>query len=161
MCVAFQFAPKGWAFCNGQLMAISQNEALFNLIGTIYGGDGTSNFALPDLRGRAPVHFGQGTLGENYALGQNAGALSTVLTVANLPAHNHQITCTAAAGGESSPGSTSILGTGPVYTTHAPTRHLANTAMTNTGGNAAFSIQSPIIAMNWVISLFGVFPTQS
>ena len=95
MLVGFNFAPQGWAFCNGQLLSISQNTALFSLLGTTYGGNGTTNFALPDLRGRAAVDFGQGPGLSNYDLGQSTGSETVTLTVGQIPAHSHLVAANA------------------------------------------------------------------
>src|SRR5438067_3998677 len=101
--VSFDFPPKGWAFCNGQLLPINQNQALFSLLGTTYGGNGVNNFALPDMRGRVPNHFGQGPGLSNYNLGQTGGSESVTLTVNQIPAHNHFVVCNTSSGGQANP----------------------------------------------------------
>ena len=103
MLVGFNFAPVGWALCNGQILSITQNTALFSLLGTTYGGNGTTTFALPDLRGRAAVGFGQGPGLSNYDLGQSTGTETVTLTVGQMPAHNHMVAANAANGNVSSP----------------------------------------------------------
>src|SRR5689334_9815739 len=101
--VPFNFAPKGWALCNGQILAISQNTALFSLLGTTYGGNGVSTFALPDFRGRVPIHAGQGPGLSSYVLGEQTGTESVTLTVPQLPAHNHTVNGVASGGSQASP----------------------------------------------------------
>src|SRR3984893_4324338 len=125
MLVGFNFAPQGWAFCNGQLLSISQNTALFSLLGTTYGGNGTTNFALPDLRGRAAVGFGQGPGLSNYDLGQSTGSEMVTLTVGQMPAHNHLVAANAATATASSPSGADLAqsdlrGTGAVNTYSTP-----------------------------------------
>jgi microcystin-dependent protein len=172
--VGFNFAPAGWMTCEGQLLPISENETLFMLIGTTYGGDGQSTFALPDLRGRVPIHMGQGSGLPNYNLGETGGAFAHTLTVNQLPAHTHPYTYQPR--GQSSTGTTNnpenayyAAGSGRGGAAYQPVAN-ANTAMattsagaqtTATGGNQPISIAQPYLAMNYIISLFGVFPLQT
>lgn len=155
---AGNFAPVDWVFCDGQLLAISENDALFNLIGTTYGGDGQTTFAVPDLRGRAPVHVGTG-----FALGQMGGVETVTLTTSQMPAHTH-------AAGASSLNGVSDDPTGrvparnaagvPRYGTTADTT-LAAGALLSSGGSQPHSNMQPYVGINYIISLFGVFPSQT
>lgn len=152
----WNFAPSGWAFCDGALMAISQNATLFNLIGTTYGGDGQSTFALPDLRGRLPVHQGTG-----FVIGQSAGSESVTLTTSQIPGHSHALEA-------SSGGATSTDPTGQTYAAasadvYVPPTSLAsmNESTTSTGGGQPHDNRMPYLCVSFVISLFGVFPSQS
>lgn len=163
----FNFVPRGWAACNGQLMSIAQNSALFSLLGTTYGGDGVTTFGLPDLRGRLPMNFGQGPGLPDYQIGETGGSPSVALTVANLPSHNHGIVASNALGSSNTPAGNFAAGT-PVTTPpggpYAPGG--ANAAMnpavvTPTGGNQPVSTQSPYLALNWCIATQGVFPSRS
>jgi len=152
------FAPAGWALCNGQLLAISENDALFSLIGTTYGGDGQSTFGLPDLRGRAPVHQGSG-----YFMGQQGGVQAVTLTINQLPAHTH--TPQAANGAPGDPGNSPANSfwsgwTGGQFTVSPPTHALNPAAVGNTGNSQAHENMVPFQAINYIISLFGIYPTQ-
>lgn len=161
---AGNFAPVGWAFCNGALVPISENDALFNLIGTTYGGDGQNTFALPNLQSRVPVHVGPG-----FALGQSGGAESVTLTTSQIPAHSHVPQCygTAGGGNQDSPGlpaggvwSTTTGGT--IYaTTPAPSIAFNAAAIGSQGGSQPHDNMLPFLVINFIISLFGVFPSQS
>lgn len=167
------FAPRNWAFCNGQLLAISQNTALFSILGTIYGGDGRTTFALPDLRGRAPVHSGNGSSGPGLSsrpLGSRGGSETNTLTTANMPSHNHNPQLRA----ESAPGSTgnptnNLLGvvvTGAdVYAPPVPAAEVNMSSdgivSNNVGGNQAINNMMPYQAVNYIIALFGIFPSRS
>ena len=160
--VGFTFAPSGWAFCDGALMAISQNDTLFNLIGTTYGGDGVNTFGLPDLRGRIPVHTGSSG-GNAYTLGQTLGAETVTLTGGQIPAHPHTLLGTSAAAAtaapQTSPASVPAQATTAIYAAAA-----ANTAMTSTaiaGGSQPHDNRQPYLGINFIISLFGIFPSQS
>jgi microcystin-dependent protein len=156
---AGNFAPTGWALCNGQLLAISQNTALFSILGTTFGGDGTSNFALPDLQGRVPVHAGQGTGLSLYDLGESGGAETVALTEAQLPAHTH----TANAGGTQTTNSPSnaIPAQNGAYTTGSPSGTMATDAIGATGSGGAHPNIQPFLAVNFIIALVGIFPPRS
>ena len=162
------FAPYNWALCQGQVVAISNNETLYTLIGTTYGGDGVNTFNLPDLRGRLPVGQGQGPGLSNYVIGQLGGTENVTLSTNNLPQHNHLVNVINSAGNVQVPISTSyIAGTsagsagvnfysaGPGNTTMA-----ANT-IGNSGGRVPISIVQPILATNYIISLYGIFPSRN
>jgi microcystin-dependent protein len=159
------FAINGWAFCNGQLMAISQNEALFQLIGTTYGGDGQTTFALPDLRGRIPLHVGSG-----FQLGQIAGSESVTLTTQQLPSHNHAAVAIVT-GASNVPTNNMLAGEGgtgsanvSVYYNNpaAPTQQsIAPGTIGSAGGSQPHDNMVPYLVVNFIIALFGVFPTQN
>lgn len=184
---AGNFAIRGWALCWGQLLSISQNSALFSLIGTYYGGDGVSTFALPDLRGRAPIGWGQGPGLSSYVIGQNGGNESTTILLPNMPSHNHLATfsltatpsASTAAGSSTTPGATLVpamlptIGSGPSgnpikgYAAQDSTATLAPGAVGGTitigisGGNQPISIMDPYLAMTYLIALEGIFPSRS
>src|SRR4051812_1943030 len=178
----FNFAPNGWALCDGSLLAIAQYDTLFNLIGTTYGGDGQTTFALPDLRGRVLVSMGQGPGTSNYAIGQLTGSESITLTVPQLPSHTHPIDTsafTATTKCKNGPGNQATP-VGNVHATEAAgvTMPYSNAAadatmnpepatvggtitVTPAGGGAAHGNMQPFLTMNFCISLFGIFPSQS
>ncbi len=156
------FAPRGWAFCNGQLLSISENSALFSLLGTTYGGDGRTTFGLPDLRGRVPVHFGNGPGLSNYRLGQKGGTETTTLTVQQMPNHNHQIEASNSPANSSEVSGTVMgkaVGMPGLYSNKAPDTNMKPTG--NTGGNQSFNIIQPYQSINYIIALQGVFPSRS
>ncbi|HKS63538.1 MAG TPA: tail fiber protein [Xanthobacteraceae bacterium] len=162
------FAPAGWAFCAGQLLPISENETLFNLIGTTYGGDGQSTFGLPDLQGRVPVHAGTGG-GGTYTLGETGGTESVTLTTQQLPSHNHLVSSTTG-GGVGTPGPTTIMAdqTPPsaLVSAYLPFNNVTQVALRNTivgltGGNQPHDNMQPFLVVSYIISLFGIFPSQN
>lgn len=154
---AGNFAPTGWALCDGSLLSISQNAALFSLIGTTYGGDGVTTFALPDLRGRFPLHQGGGT-----TLGATGGAETVTLTLAEIPAHTHLPTASTSAGTSQDPGGNFWANwTGSQYGTQAPSVALAPEAAGVAGGSQPHENMPPFVTINFIISLFGVFPSQN
>jgi len=152
------FAPVGWAFCNGALLPIDQNPTLFQLIGTTYGGDGQTTFALPDLRSRVPVHVGPG-----FALGQSGGSETVTLTVSQIPAHSHVPQCQSAGGSASSPagGVWAQDTTLHPYDTNAPSVAMNPAAIGNAGGSQPHDNMIPFLAINFILSLFGIFPSQT
>lgn len=164
------FPPNGWAFCDGQLLAISENDALFQLIGTTYGGDGQTTFALPDLRGRVPVHMSFG-----YVLGQNGGAETISLSINQMPGHAHVYTyqpvASSSGGTQTSPANAFYAGSGrkALYADKsAIDGEMADIALAQSvqtgpagGGSAPFSVMQPYQVVSYIISLFGVFPSQS
>lgn len=163
---AGNFAPSGWAMCNGQLIPISQNTALFSILGTTYGGDGETTFALPDMRGRACVHMGQG-VGSSYVIGQTGGVENVSLTAGTTPAHTHGVMA-AATGNSATPGPTAVLGTSPTTTSaYIPLPSstggttLAPTTISPAGSGLPHENRQPFLAMNYVISLFGIFPSRN
>jgi microcystin-dependent protein len=157
---AGNFAPQGWAFCNGLIMAISENDTLFQLIGTTYGGDGNTTFALPNLQGRVPLHQGSG----GYVVGGNYGSATTTLLVSNLPPHIHPLTVSNAAGTTRTPTSAALADVGrahAIYSGGGTAATLNPNTVVPAGGNISFSNVQPCQAVTFIISLFGIFPSQS
>lgn len=177
MLFAGNFCPRGWQPANGQLVSIAQNTALFSILGTTYGGNGQTTFALPDLRGRVPVSVGQGPGLSDYTLGEVAGTETTTLLTTQMPIHTHQATATTlikiAAGqvaDTNKPAGNTFANTGPlnVYYTGAPTANYmdndtAATAVTVgvQGGSQPFSIMQPYLAMQWCVAVEGIFPSRN
>lgn len=160
---AGNFAPNGWALCNGQLIAIAQNTALFSLLGTTYGGDGVSTFALPNMQGRAPVHQGQGPGTSPRSMGESFGQPSVTLTAAQLPLHSHALqastnAATTAYGPASATGNTSPAS---IYGSGSPQVAMASAAVGSAGGGQAHDNMAPYQALNFIISLFGIFPARN
>jgi microcystin-dependent protein len=155
---AGNFAPVGWAFCNGALIPISENDALFNLIGTTYGGDGQSTFALPNLQSRVPIHVGPG-----FALGQTGGVESVTLTTSQIPAHSHVPQCNAGNGNQTSPanGIWAQLPNITAYSDAAPSLLMDPAAIGSSGGSQPHDNMIPFLVINFILSLFGVFPSQT
>ncbi|MDB4412532.1 tail fiber protein [bacterium] len=158
----FNFAPRAWAFCNGQLLPISQNNALFALIGTIYGGDGRTTFALPDLRGRMPMHYGQGSGLSNRQIGQSSGAESHQLSVGELPVHTHTHNVTAAVGDSPSPvGAVPATANDGESNYSTATSGLSAVNGNSQGGGQAHNNMPPYLAINFSIALTGIFPPRN
>ena len=159
---AGNFAPAGWMFCDGQLLPISENETLFQLIGTTYGGDGQSTFALPDLRGRVPIHQGTGG-GGTYTLAQNGGVESVTLNVNQIPVHSHSFMATSSnANDANASGNVAAQVTaGFPYLNAPPTVAMAASSIANTGGSQPHSNFQPYLCIEFIISLFGIFPSQN
>jgi microcystin-dependent protein len=160
--VPYNFAPLGWMFCDGQLLPISENETLFNLIGTTYGGDGQSTFALPDLRGRTIVHQGTGL--STYIIGQTGGVEQVTLTQNQIPQHQHQSNCSTNAQGsnDAAGGVLAVTATGKTqYATSAGNAQMAPGMVSIVGGSQPHDNHQPYLALHWVISLFGIFPSQN
>lgn len=182
------FSPRAWAFCHGQMLAISQNDALFSLIGTIYGGDGRTTFALPDLRGRAPISYGQSPGTSFWPIGARLGTETETLTQLNLPVHNHGAAFDSAAvtfeavstAGTTETPSPSVVfaggeaevqgrtGPGRIYapsssndTTLHPASISGSLVTGNAGGSQSFSIVQPIQAIHWIIALYGLYPSRN
>ena len=155
---AGNFAPAGWSFCNGALIPIDQNPTLFQLIGTTYGGDGQTTFALPNLQSRVPIHVGPG-----FALGQSGGTESVTLTTSQIPAHSHVPQCFAAGGNQPGPGNGVWASSTPAtyFGDTAPSTALAASAIGSAGGSQPHDNMIPFLVINFILSLFGVFPTQS
>lgn len=161
------FAPAGWAFCDGQTIPISENDALFNLIGTTYGGDGQETFQLPNLQSRVPIHMGtQG--GTTYQLAEAAGTESVTLSAQQIPIHNHALMATSSTGSVSSPsGNVLALPSAPatvvnplVYGTDAPQTALSPNAVGVQGGSQPHENMQPYLVISYIISLYGIFPHQ-
>ena len=155
---AGNFAPAGWSFCNGAIIPIDQNDALFNLIGTTYGGDGQTTFALPNLQSRVPVHVGPG-----FALGQSGGVETVTLTTSQIPAHSHVPQAFSAPGGANAPAGSvwANSGASTVYSSTAPTLAMDPAAIGSSGGSQPHDNMLPFLCINFILSLFGVFPSQS
>ena len=162
--MSFNFAPRGWAQCNGQLLPIAQNQALFSLLGTTYGGDGRVNFALPELRGRAPIHVDFQS-GSQFPLGGRSGAETVTLTTAELPSHTHQLN------GSNQP-ETQTATSGNYLATHASNNAYApptspnlttmiSNEVTNTGGGQGHNNMQPFLVLNMIIALQGIFPPRN
>jgi len=158
------FAPSGWAFCQGQLMPISENDTLFNLIGTTYGGDGQETFGIPDLQGRLPVHAGQGPgLSQNYQIGEKAGVESVTLTTNQIPVHTHPFMASTAVANSNSPTNQVIAQSTQraAYFEASTTTNLAASAVSPAGGSQPHDNFQPYLCISFIISLFGVYPTQN
>jgi microcystin-dependent protein len=157
---AGNFAPVGWMFCEGQVLPISENDTLFNLIGTTYGGDGQSTFALPDLRGRVPLHQGN-----NFILAETGGAEQITLTVNQIPAHGHPLLGSANIAADVNPGGRVVAQTGTAglmnYVEEAANQNFAPQAITSLGGSQHHENLQPYLCVNFIISLFGIFPSQT
>lgn len=155
--VSFGFAPRGWALCNGQLLPINQNQPLFSLFGTTYGGDGRVNFALPDMQGRTPFHQGAG-----FTMGQRAGSTAVTLNITQLPSHTH-----AGQGVSSTPNINNPAGhlwcqqASNAYSTAAPNAAMATTGITPTGGSLPHPNLSPYLVLTMIVALQGIFPSQT
>lgn len=170
---AGNFAPRNWAFCSSQILAIAQNTALFSLLGTTYGGNGQTTFGLPDFRGRVAVGTGQGPGLSNYTLGQLGGSETTTLTINNMPSHNHPVTGTVTmqanndtAGLTSDPTGRRLAATGNLYTSQfGDLVNMANDAVSLAtgvnGGSQPFSTTQPYLGMNYIICMFGIFPSRN
>jgi len=165
---AGNFAPRGYLLCQGQLLAISANAALFSILGTTYGGNGTTTFALPDLRGRAAVSQGTGPGLPNVVLGQQGGAPSVSVLIANMPSHNHLINVSSAAGGQNNAPNNFLAGTNdgqgnpyPTYQSTATANTLAPSAVSLVGGGAPLNTQSPYLGLNYIIATVGIFPSRN
>ena len=163
----FTFAPTGWAFCNGQLLPLSQNTALFSLLGTTYGGDGKTNFALPNLQGRAPMHPGQGPGLSLHDLGETGGSDTVTLITSEIPAHSHQVMGNAGTGSAESPANALWANprgrrSGNAYTdtTNSP-KSMSGQAVGPTGWNTPHNNMQPCLTMNFCIALQGVFPPRT
>ena len=162
MLVSWYFAPKGWAFCNGQLLPINQNQALFSLLGTTYGGDGRVTFALPDLRDRVPIHFGQGPGLSSRVLGERAGVSSHTLALTEIPAHTHLLRASSALATQVTPAGMFPARNPAGYTQYtATTPDVAMTATGNAGGSQPHENMQPCLGLNFCIALQGVFPSQT
>lgn len=155
--MSFNFAPQGWALCNGQLLPINQNQALFSLLGTTYGGNGQITFGLPDLRSRVPLHMGAG-----HTLGERQGVEAVTLTIAQLPGHNHGLRgSSAGTGGVSTPNGNYLGGGNNVYGTQGTLTSLSAATLTNAGGSQPHTNLQPYLTISFCIALQGIFPSQN
>jgi microcystin-dependent protein len=158
---AGNFPPAGWMFCEGQLLPISENETLFQLIGTTYGGDGQSTFGLPDLRGRIPIHMGNG-----FILAETGGAEEITLTVQQIPAHSHVFLATSDAASTAAPAPSetfarALASTITPYGTDAPTVNMSPQMLSSVGGSQPHTNFQPYLCIDFIISLFGIFPSPT
>lgn len=153
---SFNFAPKGWAFCNGQLLSIQQNAALFSLLGTFYGGNGVQNFALPNLQGRTPISMGNG-----YNIGQIGGTDTHTLVINEVPLHNHTVNAAGTASSEKPAGALLAGGGAAIFTPLSNSVTLNQATLGTTGGSQPHENRQPFLVMSWCISLQGIFPTRS
>ncbi|MFO1041088.1 MAG: tail fiber protein [Planctomycetaceae bacterium] len=155
---AGNFAPAGWNFCDGSLLSIAENETLFNLIGTTYGGDGQSTFGVPDLRGRVPVHMGSG-----FTIGQAAGAEEVTIGINEMPGHNHPFIASQDGGTQPTPVGflAAASNVTKIYKASPPTAALAASAAGPAGGSQPHENMQPYIVINYIISLFGIFPSPT
>jgi microcystin-dependent protein len=162
MIVGFNFAPKGWATCDGQLLSISQNAALFSLLGTFYGGDGKSNFALPDLRGRVPIGWGQGPGLQLHDQGETGGEETVTLTLSQIPSHTHTAMGAASVANTGSPSNAYwAMPRALLYSAAAPNTAMNGAALDTVGGGQPHDNMKPYLVMTYVIALEGVFPPRS
>lgn len=152
--MSFNFPPKGWAFCNGQLLPINQNQALFALLGTTYGGNGQTTFALPDLRGRTPLHWGAG-----FTLGQAAGQEAHTVTISEMPTHNHLVNASTSNGNQ--PQLSLVASANNLYGAVTDLTTLQPGTIPNVGGSQAHENRAPSLVLNWCIALQGIFPSQN
>ena len=170
-CFGFNFAPVNWAFCNGQLMSIAQNTALFSILGTFYGGNGQSTFALPNLQGRSPMHWGDSNTGLNTVIGEPLGETTVTLTSNEMPRHYHTIyTAAVQSAAELSPGPEpsgtsylSLSGGGYAYQgpPATPDTPFSNSAISTAGGSLPHENMQPYLCINFCISLYGVYPSRN
>ena len=162
---AGNFAPQGWAFCDGQLLAVSQNDALFSLLGTIYGGDGRTTFGLPDLRGRIPLHAGSGPGLSPRRLGASGGAENVTLTANQMPSHTHDFRAVSEGGTDQSPqgGTFATVTAGNPYRTPQsglPFTSLNSGSVSSIGGSRSHTNLMPFLCINFIIALFGIYPSR-
>jgi microcystin-dependent protein len=160
---AGNFAPRGWAFCDGQLLAVSQNDALFSLFGTIYGGDGRTTFGLPDMRGRIPLHQGQGPGLSSRRLGSKGGSETETLTTNQLPSHSHTLEANTRSPNMRAPEGNVLSDPNPagrIYDAVAQDASAATTSIANTGGSRSHTNLMPTICVNFIVALFGIYPSR-
>ena len=153
---SFSFAPKGWAMCNGQLLPINQNQALFSLLGTTYGGDGRVNFALPDLRGKVPIHMGGG-----HTLGEKGGEQAHTLSIAEIPTHTHIVNANKTSGQNNPPNDLLCKAGTNMYGAASQLQAMGAQTTTNAGGSQAHLNMEPFLVLTFCIALQGIFPSQN
>ena len=164
--VGFNFAPRGWAFCDGQILPINQNQSLYSLLGTTYGGDGRTSFALPDLRGRTPIHVGSSN-GTAHSLGQKSGEETHTLSASEMPQHSHQAKASGALGSSASPQNnlwaqvTNTVGNIYADPGQGSPNAALNNPVVNVGGGQAHNNMQPFLALNFCIALQGLFPSRN
>jgi microcystin-dependent protein len=156
--VSFNFPPKGWAFCNGQTLPINQNQAIFSLLGTMYGGNGQTTFLLPNLQGRIPMHNGAG-----FTQGQTGGEIDHTLELSEMPAHSHPANCSSSAGTKESPAGDVWAADNNGNTPYSPTggTTMAQSALLPVGGGQPHENESPYLVLNYIIALSGIFPSRN
>ncbi|MES2812430.1 MAG: tail fiber protein [Bacteroidota bacterium] len=162
--VGFNFEPKNWALCNGQLLSIASNTALFSILGTTYGGDGRTTFALPDLRGRAPMHHGQGPGLSTVYLGEMNGQSTVTLDVSQMPSHTHNVNAVTDEGNQSTPSGNLYANTKALdkeYSNASPNTTMNAQMIQPAGGNQPFNNMQPYNTVNYVICLYGIFPPRN
>lgn len=158
--VGFNFAPRGWALCDGQILPINQNQSLYSLLGTTYGGDGRTTFALPDLRGRTPIHVGRSNGGADHRLGQKSGEETHTLSLNEAPQHTHALQASAANASSNAPaGYVYAKSSFPLYAPPVNTVDMNSGAVANVGGGQAHENMQPFLAVNFCIALQGLFPS--
>jgi microcystin-dependent protein len=159
--VGFNFAPRGWAFCDGQILPINQNQSLYSLLGTTYGGDGRTSFALPDLRGRAPMHVGSSNGGAFHTLGQKSGEESHTLGANEMPQHTHQLQCSSSFATSTSPSDNVIAQAGEdIYGPLSSAGNINASTVSDIGAGQAHENMQPYLALNFCIALQGLFPSM-
>jgi microcystin-dependent protein len=161
---AGNFAPTGWAFCQGQLLPIAQNQALFSLLGTTYGGNGTTTFALPDLRGRVPVGFGQGPGLSNRVIGEQFGSELVTLNINQMPSHNHTVNAVTTEGNQNLPTNSLPANTKALdkeYSDANANTTMKATMVNPTGGSQPFGVSQPSLGVNFIIALQGIYPSRN
>lgn len=155
--ISWNYAPKGWALCNGQFLPINQNQALFSILGTTYGGNGQTTFALPDFRGRIPIHVGEGNL-----LGQAAGQEFHTVTMSEMPAHNHVVQANSAAGNVGAPNNNFLASISTkAYGGLSNLTTLSPSTVTNVGGSQPHEDRQPFLVLNFIVALQGIFPSRN
>ncbi|HEV7719989.1 MAG TPA: tail fiber protein [Iamia sp.] len=158
----FNFAPRGWALCNGQIMSIQQNTALFSLLGTQFGGNGVQTFGLPDLRGRVPIHQGQGNGLTNRVMGELSGSETVTLITSEMPQHNHFVNVTSGDASAKSPANNVLAGTAsPIYAVAPNGNFLNQQTLTLTGGSQPHQNMQPYQVISFIIALEGIFPSRN
>ena len=166
--VGFNFAPRGWALCDGQILPINQNQSLYSLLGTTYGGDGRTTFALPDLRGRVPIHVGRSNGGASHTLGQKSGEETHTVSAAEMPQHTHNVQCSTQTGNQKSPAGANRTfaveasgASAPYANANMALGDMRSGLLQSTGGGQAHDNMQPYLAVNFVIALQGLFPSRN
>ena len=161
--VGFNFAPRGWAFCDGQILPINQNQSLYSLLGTTYGGDGRTSFALPDIRGRTPIHVGSNDMGPVHQEGQKSGEETHTLSAAELPSHNHEGVSVSSKNGKEQAPTGKLLGKSIANPAYGSANSIVSLkpSVLNTGGSQAHNNMQPYLTLSYCIALQGLFPSRN